>query len=528
MMMTFASPKKTLAGSANHPYPEHGEKPTQWRNVLGVWLSLLVAVYLSVSDPVTNHRMLYDVKRRAEHSILRSCQRHDGHASPSYAVVIDAGSTGTRVHVYEFWRCQQPKATTHDKQNKVASSREGAMTPEITLVDEMFLEVKPGLSAHAEAPYQAARSVQELVRHASRRVPRRLQSQTPLSVQATAGLRLLTEPQVRGILQALQQQLQRSSPFPVKDVRVIDGAEEGYMAWLATRFLMRESGLGAVVLDLGGASTQIVFALDNHRNAEPEDAKTGHDDASVHNSTTIHNDGHNETGAHDSVDGLDLAYYTMTALPGAESVVPVFRHSYLGLGLMQVRKRVLQYHLREQQTMAPSSEHGERRNATVPFECWSRGSSGQRTRQNGTDVLIRGEGDFWKCRQLSMRALGIREGTLGVDGVPQPIIRPDRPVLAFSYFYDRTIAAGLTNPVRPRDLMTLGERLCRDHQSVASPSLDPSTPWSWCLDLAYMHALLTAAYGLRSDHGLTVVKQIDGWEAGWALGAGLQLLQSSN
>jgi guanosine-diphosphatase len=46
----------------------------------------------------------------------------------------------------------------------------------------------------------------------------------------------------------------------------------------------------------------------------------------------------------------------------------------------------------------------------------------------------------------------------------------------------------------------------------------------WCLDLAYLHGLLTDGYKLGGDHKLDVVKQIDGWETGWALGSALELL----
>lgn len=85
-----------------------------------------------------------------------------------YAVVIDAGSTGTRVHSYRF-----------------LSQTGGALV----LLNDDFHSIKPGLSAYAEDPRAAADSLDRLLAHARDAVPLEMQSETPIELRATAGLR---------------------------------------------------------------------------------------------------------------------------------------------------------------------------------------------------------------------------------------------------------------------------------------------------------------------------------------------------
>ena len=92
-----------------------------------------------------------------------------------YGIMIDAGSTGSRVHVYEF-----------------SSHSNGALK----LDDELFVQVKPGLSSFkddADIDSSVANSLQPLVDQAQSRVPRDLWQSTPIYMFATAGLRLLDE-----------------------------------------------------------------------------------------------------------------------------------------------------------------------------------------------------------------------------------------------------------------------------------------------------------------------------------------------
>lgn len=89
----------------------------------------------------------------------------------TYGVMLDAGSTGSRIHVYKFAVCQD---------GQLAS-----------LVDEVFEHTKPGLSHYAAEPHEAARSLNPLLYLATKSVPVDLHNCTPVMLRATAGLRLL-------------------------------------------------------------------------------------------------------------------------------------------------------------------------------------------------------------------------------------------------------------------------------------------------------------------------------------------------
>ena len=86
-----------------------------------------------------------------------------------YAVVVDAGSTGSRVHAFAF-----------------AASRNG-----LELLSDTFEQLKPGLSSFAETPEEGAASLRPLLDKALAAIPAAAHASTPVEVRATAGLRLL-------------------------------------------------------------------------------------------------------------------------------------------------------------------------------------------------------------------------------------------------------------------------------------------------------------------------------------------------
>ena len=136
-----------------------------------------------------------------------------------YALMIDAGSTGSRIHVYKFHNCFEAPTLEH----------------------ETFEQIKPGLSSYANNPQKAAESLDVLLDIAIAEIPKELQSCTPLAVKATAGLRLLGEAQSRAILEAVEKRIHEKYPFPLphKDgVIIMDGKDEGVFAWITTNYLL--------------------------------------------------------------------------------------------------------------------------------------------------------------------------------------------------------------------------------------------------------------------------------------------------
>ncbi|NP_031673.2 ectonucleoside triphosphate diphosphohydrolase 5 isoform X1 [Mus musculus] len=165
-------------------------------------------------------------------------------AGTFYGIMFDAGSTGTRIHVYTFVQ------------------KTAGQLP--FLEGEIFDSVKPGLSAFVDQPKQGAETVQELLEVAKDSIPRSHWERTPVVLKATAGLRLLPEQKAQALLLEVEE-IFKNSPFLVPDgsVSIMDGSYEGILAWVTVNFLTGQlHGRGQETvgtLDLGGASTQITF-----------------------------------------------------------------------------------------------------------------------------------------------------------------------------------------------------------------------------------------------------------------------------
>lgn len=98
-----------------------------------------------------------------------------------YAVYIDAGSSGTRVHVFAYTLSTWPSYVQLQLPEKVHST-------------------EPGLSSYAGRPQQGAASLQPLLDYAYEQVPEHLWQVTPVHLLATAGLRLLSAEDAAAIL----------------------------------------------------------------------------------------------------------------------------------------------------------------------------------------------------------------------------------------------------------------------------------------------------------------------------------------
>ncbi|KAJ1671936.1 Guanosine-diphosphatase, partial [Spiromyces aspiralis] len=141
---------------------------------------------------------------------------HLGRPLVQYVLVIDAGSTGSRIHVYKFNYCND--------------------APE--LEEELFEKARgeniKGLSGYPDDPEAAAHSLDSLMQTALKAVPPSLYKCTPITVKATAGLRKIDEEKGNNILRAVEQHLRTNYPFPIlkeNGVVIMDGKDEGVFAW---------------------------------------------------------------------------------------------------------------------------------------------------------------------------------------------------------------------------------------------------------------------------------------------------------
>ncbi|KAJ8009481.1 hypothetical protein DPEC_G00089330 [Dallia pectoralis] len=260
-------------------------------SLLHAMLLSLVLVVLALAAQIHAQRSATLVDFSASLGQLRPCLTRPANSSHIfYGVMFDAGSTGTRIHVYTFIR-KNPE--------------------ELPVLDnEVFHSIKPGLSAYADMPEMGAYTVSELLKVAKNTVPRLEWKRTPLVLKATAGLRLLPLEKAKALLEQVQDVFDES-PFYIPDdsVSIMNGTNEGILAWVTVNFLTghlhSKTRKTVGILDLGGGSTQITFL--------PKSKKT------IQNSPAGY-----------------VARFHLFNL-----TYELYSHSYLGNGLMTARLAVL-------------------------------------------------------------------------------------------------------------------------------------------------------------------------------------------
>lgn len=400
-----------------------------------------------------------------------------------YVVVLDAGSTGSRVHVYEY-----------DTQSKVP-----------VLLNEVFELTRPGLSHFPNDPVAAAKSLDPLLDIALQSVPKKFHSSTPITLKATAGLRLLGEEQSQAIIKEVERRIGQL-PFKARDVSILEGQDEAVYAWITANYLLgnMDSANGtAAVFDLGGASTQIVF--------EPQVPSDSLTDVTW------------EQGDH---------YY---GLRFGGMKFSLYQHSHLGYGLMEARKKV--HHL-----VVESQKH----DLTAPIinPCISSGLTRNVRLEGPEEAIMVGPdvADPDSCLELTRQILKLDEhcaqGPCSFNGVYQPSISQhfqSQDLYIFSYFYDRISPLGLPSKFKLSKLKDLLSGVCAgpSHwtRSFQNSANDFNSLYDelfgrpeWCLDLSFMFSMLHDGYGIPLDREVTIEKKINGHELGWCLGASLPLL----
>ncbi|RWS28588.1 ectonucleoside triphosphate diphosphohydrolase 5-like isoform X1, partial [Leptotrombidium deliense] len=171
------------------------------------------------------------------------------HLKETYTIVFDAGSTGTRVHVF----------TLFIENNN-----------DVKLKSEQFKEVNPGIGYYFKNPEDAGLSLIPLLNFSETIVPENVRRETFVQLKATAGLRLLRENETEAILASVRSTLSQYSYKTNKySVSMLDASAEGTNAWLTINFLldkMHPSKETVAVIDLGGGSTQVTFQVKQNAN----------------------------------------------------------------------------------------------------------------------------------------------------------------------------------------------------------------------------------------------------------------------
>ncbi|KAI4109292.1 MAG: hypothetical protein LQ339_001792 [Xanthoria mediterranea] len=425
-----------------------------------------------------------------------------------YAIMIDAGSTGSRIHVYRFNNCGGTPEL-EDEQFKMTEKKEGGS----------------GLSSFKEDVEGAAKSLDVLMDVAVQTVPDNLKSCTPVAVKATAGLRKLGDELSQKILAAVRTRLETKFPFPVVSdemggVQVIDGKDEGVYAWITTNYLLGKIGgpdksPTAAVFDLGGGSTQIVFepTFKSPSKGLPEKLQEG-----------------------------DHKY--KLKFGGRE--FDLYQHSYLGYGLMEARKAI---HRAVAKTKRDSSKDNPNWiKEPISNPCITPGMNRliNVTLDDGTEYVnlnMVGPSDSSaaQCRGLAEKILEkdaeCKLAPCSFRGVHQPSLEKtfaQEDVYIFSYFYDRTQPLGMPESFSLRELRDTTAKVCEGEagwsvfEGIKGALEELQGRPEYCLDMNFMMALLHTGYEMPIGREVRIAKKIAGNELGWCLGASLPLLSQDS
>lgn len=152
--------------------------------------------------------------------------------------VIDAGSTGSRLHLYQY-ELNQNNTPTHIK--------------------EIFSKkITPGLATIALKSEAIDDYLVQLLSPLG-------QEKISVYFYSTAGMRLLSLHKQKQYYKEIKKWFSHRPHFSLKDIKTISGQEEAIFDWLSVNYVLGHLDSDypdyAAVMDMGGASVQVAFAM---------------------------------------------------------------------------------------------------------------------------------------------------------------------------------------------------------------------------------------------------------------------------
>ncbi|XP_006140733.1 ectonucleoside triphosphate diphosphohydrolase 4 isoform X1 [Tupaia chinensis] len=350
--------------------------------------------------------------------------------SVNYGIVVDCGSSGSRVFVYCWPR---HNGNPHDLLD-IRQMRDKNRKP-------VVMKIKPGISEFATSPEKVSDYISPLLNFAAEHVPRAKHKETPLYILCTAGMRILPESQQKAILEDLLTDIPVHFDFLFSDshAEVISGKQEGVYAWIGINFVLgrfehiedddeavvevnipgSESSEAIIrkrtagILDMGGVSTQIAYEV-------PKTVSFA-------------------TSQQEEIAKNLLAEFNLGCdVHRTEHVYRVYVATFLGFGGNAARQRyedrifanTLQKNrfLGKQTGLTPEAPYLD---PCLPLDIRDE------IQQNGQTMYLRGTGDFDLCRETIQPFMNkTNETQTSLNGVYQPPIHfQNSEFYGFSEFY---------------------------------------------------------------------------------------------
>ncbi|KAF1547248.1 Ectonucleoside triphosphate diphosphohydrolase 4, partial [Eudyptula minor] len=443
----------------------------------------------------------------------------------NYGIVVDCGSSGSRIFVYCWPR---HNGNPHDLLD-IKQMRDKNRKP-------VVMKIKPGISEFASSPEKVSDYISPLLSFAAEHVPRAKHKETPLYILCTAGMRILPESQQKAILEDLLTDIPVHFDFLFSDshAEVISGKQEGVYAWIGINFVLgrfehtddedeaivevrvpgsenkeaifRKRTVG--ILDMGGVSTQIAYEVPK---------------------TVSFASSQQEEVAKNLLAEFNLgcdAHQT-------EHVYRVYVATFLGFGGNAARQRyedslftttVLKNRLLGKQTgMTSDSPYLD---PCLPLDAQDE------IQQNGQTMYLRGTGDFNLCREIIQPFMNkTNETQTSLNGVYQPAVHfQNSEFYGFSEFYycteDVLRMGGNYNAAKftkaAKDYCATKWSVLREHfdRGLYASHADLHRLKYQCFKSAWMYEVFHSGFSFPVSYSnLKTALQVYDKEVQWTLGA---------
>ena len=385
-----------------------------------------------------------------------------------YGIVFDAGSSGTRIHVYTW------------------QTGGGGAKDAFDLVSDDLLKIKPGLSAYKDKPSEAGASLAPLIEYAKAKIPAEQVASTPVFLMATAGLRMVGEAAKDAILASVCSHLSSSGfLFKCEWATLLDGRDEGLYGWVTVNYLLDSLYPGgqdpAGIIDLGGGSVQIVYP------------------------TTA----------------TDVPADLSQRLSFGPRQHSTYVKSHLGYGLDAARSSILDLVLETPSAQGATTHPCLPQGASVAHKGSTVAGGGDYKRCKKLTKSFLKKGAPEHCPHGKHRC--------SIGGTYQPPLPSS--FYGFSYLFDRTAAIGLLDgkpttfgsaKMTRDDIEHAAKAICGlDKDATAAKfasTNDASKSANFCGDVVYLAGLLDVL-GFDDDRTLTMTNKIKDVELVWTLGA---------
>ncbi|EAY78135.1 hypothetical protein OsI_33182 [Oryza sativa Indica Group] len=425
--------------------------------------------------------------------------------SPEYYVILDCGSTGTRVYVYE-WSVNHDDGNTFPIALKPLGNAPKKKSGKLTGRAYQRMETEPGLNKLVHNETGLKMTIEPLLRMAEKLIPRRAHKHTPAFLYATAGVRKLPSADSEWLLDKAWDILKNSSFLCSRDrVKIISGMDEAYYGWIALNHHLNMLGTSSSKmtygsLDLGGSSLQVTFETDN--SIQDETSMSLRIGSISHQLSAYSLSGY---GLNDAFD--KSVAHLVKKLGGAA-----------GNGKVQVKHPCLQTGYKEDYICSYCH----------PLKLDGSPSVGGKTtgkENQGMAVELIGMPQWNECSALAKLTVNLSEwsNASSVDcntkpcALPSTFPQPHGQFYAMSGFYVVFKFFNLTADATLIDVLNRGQEFCEKTWKVAKSSVPPQ-PFieQYCFRAPYITSLLREGLQIKDNQVI-----IDSGSITWTLGVAL-------